>query len=231
MSSLHKPLFDGEFVAFSPFDRIALRDLIRQITVRPARMLEIGCWLGNGSTQVFIDELRGTGSSLVCVDTWRGNPNVDRHQKLVAQYDVFGTFLKNVTEAEGDDLVKPFRANSEEASLLLAEGVFDLVFIDADHSYQAVKDDIVWWRSKVKPGGILCGHDCEARAPEIGFDLLRKHLRDDTCEGTARFPRVHPGSILAVHEAFGARVNLWAETVLTLPTGQPGSSTIWWVPM
>jgi hypothetical protein len=35
----------------------------------------------------------------------------------------------------------------------------DLVFIDADHSREACYADCRTWLPKVKPGGILCGHD------------------------------------------------------------------------
>lgn len=41
---------------------------------------------------------------------------------------------------------------------------FDLVFIDANHEYTHVKQDILSWLPKVRPGGILSGHDY---APEI----------------------------------------------------------------
>ncbi len=48
---------------------------------------------------------------------------------------------------------------SVEAAKLVDERSFCLVFIDADHTYQAVKDDIAAWMPKVKVGGVLCGHD------------------------------------------------------------------------
>jgi predicted O-methyltransferase YrrM len=35
----------------------------------------------------------------------------------------------------------------------------DVVYIDGDHSYDYVKDDISLWYPKIKSGGFLCGHD------------------------------------------------------------------------
>ena len=37
----------------------------------------------------------------------------------------------------------------------------DLVFIDADHSYEAVKKDILAYTPKLKKGGMLTGHDID----------------------------------------------------------------------
>lgn len=51
------------------------------------------------------------------------------------------------------------KMRSTTASLIFPSQSVDLVFIDADHSYESVKDDISHWKSKVKKGGILCGHD------------------------------------------------------------------------
>lgn len=40
-----------------------------------------------------------------------------------------------------------------------AEESLDFVFIDAVHSYEAVKEDLQAWYSKVRPGGLVSGHD------------------------------------------------------------------------
>jgi hypothetical protein len=43
----------------------------------------------------------------------------------------------------------------------------DYVYLDADHHYEAVCRDIDAWLPKVKPGGVIAGHDfCEY--PEFG---------------------------------------------------------------
>ena len=52
-----------------------------------------------------------------------------------------------------------------------------MVFIDADHRYHAVRADIRAWINKVRPGGILAGHDCFTYA-EV-FDAVRDELRGD----------------------------------------------------
>ena len=39
------------------------------------------------------------------------------------------------------------------------DGFFDYVYIDGDHSAEEVRKDVFAWISKVKPGGMLAGHD------------------------------------------------------------------------
>jgi predicted O-methyltransferase YrrM len=41
----------------------------------------------------------------------------------------------------------------------IPDGSLDFCYIDGDHSYNGVKKDIELYYSKVKKGGVLCGHD------------------------------------------------------------------------
>ena len=41
----------------------------------------------------------------------------------------------------------------------IPDSTLDFVYIDADHRYEEVIKDLVFWVKKVKPNGILCGHD------------------------------------------------------------------------
>jgi SAM-dependent methyltransferase len=51
------------------------------------------------------------------------------------------------------------RKSSLDAAKEFEQESVDLVFIDANHSYESVKNDIDLWLQKVKPGGVLSGHD------------------------------------------------------------------------
>lgn len=43
----------------------------------------------------------------------------------------------------------------------------DMVFIDADHSYEACKGDILAWLPNIKPGGIIALHDYRKQDTDI----------------------------------------------------------------
>jgi hypothetical protein len=61
----------------------------------------------------------------------------------------------------------------------------DLVFIDANHSYNFVKEDIECWYPKIRPGGILAGHDYCSSFPGVEkatreyFEPLGKEIELD----------------------------------------------------
>lgn len=51
------------------------------------------------------------------------------------------------------------RDDSVSGARAAADGALDLVYIDAEHTYEAVRDDISAWLPKVRPGGWIGGHD------------------------------------------------------------------------
>ncbi len=51
---------------------------------------------------------------------------------------------------------------SLEAAAWLEPASLDFVFIDAGHSYDEVRADIAAWRTRLKPGGWITGHDYDA---------------------------------------------------------------------
>jgi len=51
------------------------------------------------------------------------------------------------------------KATSVEAAPVITDGSLDFVFIDAQHTYEACREDIETWFPKVRPGGLMTGHD------------------------------------------------------------------------
>jgi len=60
-----------------------------------------------------------------------------------------------------------WRLPSVEAAQLFGPELLDLVFIDANHSYQTVKNDIDAWWPIVRVGCILAGHDYSQHYPGV----------------------------------------------------------------
>ena len=55
----------------------------------------------------------------------------------------------------------------------------DFIFIDADHSYEAVKRDWSDWFPKLKPGGIIALHDCRLADNSPGYLGSMKFYEED----------------------------------------------------
>ncbi len=108
---------------------------------------------------------------LYCVDAWKahkGYRDHTRQSKLDRFYAItqerLGSFL-NVW------LVRLF---SMDAVKTFADNSLDFVYIDANHDYEHVTEDITEWAKKVKPGGIVSGHDYTKRkGQDKYYDVVR----------------------------------------------------------
>jgi predicted O-methyltransferase YrrM len=63
---------------------------------------------------------------------------------------------------------------SKHASAEIADDSLDFIFIDANHSYNSVLEDITLWTPKVKEGGIISGHDYCDSHPGVMMAVSRK---------------------------------------------------------
>lgn len=52
-----------------------------------------------------------------------------------------------------------WRMTSEKAAHAMPDNTLVFCFVNADHRYEAVKQDIELWLPKVKSGGIIFGYD------------------------------------------------------------------------
>ncbi len=138
--------------------------------------VEVGSFLGR-STAYLADAVRRSGKSvtLYAVDTWEGADDITGRMAGEMQQDgfpLYERFVANVAACGLTRYVRPVRCDSVAAADRFADGSVDFVFIDADHSCEAVYADIAAWWPKVKPGGVIAGHDYDERGVKTAVDAV-----------------------------------------------------------
>jgi predicted O-methyltransferase YrrM len=125
------------------------------------KIIEVGSWKGRSTKAIAMS----TPGIVYCVDTWEGSESErldSQREALTLGFNVmFGIFRANLSPEIAAGKVVPVVCDSKDAVARLVDlaGLIDMVFLDGDHEYEAVKRDIALYRPFVRPGGILCGHD------------------------------------------------------------------------
>jgi predicted O-methyltransferase YrrM len=111
-------------------------------------IIEIGSFHGR-STKALSNTL-GVVYAIDCVDP------IYNHDNDIPQMEALRANLANEI-ASGKVIV--LEARSPECASLFENACADMIFIDGDHKFESVVADIYAWQKKLKPGGLLCGHD------------------------------------------------------------------------
>jgi len=131
----------------------ALSNLAELAKDVPGIIVEIGAWEGRSTTAL----ANAVYPRVVqTCDTWQG----DGHQMtsaLAADRDVYAQWQANVDEWTQGNVV-PHRMGWREFVPTITEPVA-FAFIDAEHSYREVYDNICALIPLMSPGGIMCGDD------------------------------------------------------------------------
>ncbi|MDB4947083.1 MAG: hypothetical protein JWP97_6617 [Labilithrix sp.] len=134
--------------------------------LRGGTFVEIGSWKGRSTS--FIGKVCAANRTrLVCVDHFAGSQD-----SLAARYDA---------ELAREDIEQVFRANmaslgiavellvepSVAAASRFADGSVGRIFLDGSHDGPSVRADLEAWFPRLAPGGILAGHDHDAKHPDL----------------------------------------------------------------
>ena len=146
------------------FHAISTREEIPSFLVRwllNQRMCEVGVRFGYNLERL----LSARPEILVGVDHWFPSENPAENDTDLPRKrldDIYKNTFKKFVDAPP---VKLFRGFSTNAAEMFPNNYFDYVYLDADHSFSGCFRDISAWWGKVKPWGILAGHDyCERTA-------------------------------------------------------------------
>lgn len=113
-------------------------------------IVEIGCWTGSSTYSL----LKGCKGTVYAIDHFKGSAGAGLNMSKEEAEKVYQTFLKNVGHFPN---LKVIKLPSNEAVYQFEDGSMDMVFIDGDHFYPSVIEDITIWRPKVTK--MICGHD------------------------------------------------------------------------
>lgn len=123
------------------------------------RIAEIGTEAGRFAEEICRDN---PDAKLYCIDPWLAyNRYADhvRQDRLDHFYAVAQSRLKNYN-------AELIRATSLEAVQRFKPGSLDAVFIDGNHHFDFVVQDIIAWAPIVRRGGMVAGHDYKPEGAE-----------------------------------------------------------------
>ena len=177
---------------------------------------EIGCFDGS-TTLDYADIISRNDGTLYIVDWFKGasqavDPSHVHRYNPDGSEELQKVFEENLKDYL--DIIHILAGKSEDKIPEIPDDSLDICFIDADHSYKHVYQDISLALPKVKKGGIICGHDFENInlanhfSPEQLADddypqLTPEQIQIQSPASTWPQEHVHAGSIQAVFDHFG----------------------------
>src|SRR4030095_12777644 len=138
------------------------------------KLVLLGSWVELGIFEgQFSEHCRAhwKGDKYYLIDPWKAVP--DYYENVNDDKVETEKRLKITRERMAKSPVESYkiiRATSEQSHHHFNDGSLDMVYLDGNHGYLSVKNDLKWWWPKIKSGGILAGHDYYNWRPELRSD-------------------------------------------------------------
>lgn len=134
--------------------RDQLPELLRHLNLME-KGVELGTFRGFFSKHI----VSNWPGKLYMVDVWRplSYEEYDDASNHAANKDAYENAMNSIKGYE--DRAFMIRMKGNYALDLFQDNSLDFVYIDANHTYEGVKEDVENWYPKVKSGGLVMGHD------------------------------------------------------------------------
>jgi hypothetical protein len=157
--SLEEHLFyflkDNRVVENPIIDRVQVLSILNAEN-RTGEAVEIGVFEGEYSEQILT---HWKGQRLYGIDPF-WNFTWEEYRDGSNRANMESTMLKCLKRmAPFEDRFNLIRQKSVDAAKQFPDETFDLIYIDGNHSYLSVRDDLGAWWPKLRVGGLLGGHD------------------------------------------------------------------------
>lgn len=143
-------------------------------------IVEIGSWQGRSTTalaQACIDTDNGR---VHAIDTFRGCPGSPGHEHWHAEpSDLEAAFRRNIGLAGVAErvLVHPMTSAQAQGVVARETAGVRLLFVDGEHTYDAVRADLAGYAQLLVPGGLLVFDDYARAFPGVAR-AVKEHLAD-----------------------------------------------------
>lgn len=139
---------------FPEQSQTALAFLVKETIGVPGDIIEIGSWEGRSTVAL---ANAAWPAHVHAVDTWKGSPG-EISAELAKQRNIYATFNQNIAELTDGNVVV-HRMGWRHFFLHRDPTPIRLLFIDAEHSYKEVRENIEAALPHMSPGGVVCGDD------------------------------------------------------------------------
>jgi len=132
-------------------NRSILTKLFRELDYK--RGAEIGTCRGTFARTIIYNNPE---CKLFCVDPWETYDGLEDWLDQVALKEHEQAAIVRLKEYPNVEIVREYSMNALEH---FEDNSLDFVYIDANHSFPYVAEDVYYWSQKVRTGGIVSGHD------------------------------------------------------------------------
>ena len=116
------------------------------------KAIEIGSY--GGESTVILSQYF---NEVLAIDPWLNGYDInDSASQICPMKFVFKAFQDRIQDLKNVSFEK---CKSFEGLQFVKDGSCDLIYLDGDHRYESVLNDLKGWKPKLRSGGIMAGHD------------------------------------------------------------------------